>query len=918
MDYPTITVGGQEPEVRVADVPHRIGRHVVIEVIGRGGMGVVYSAFDPDLGRRLAIKLLRPCGEGSRAAARMLREAQALARLSHPHVIQVYDVGTYHDRVYVAMELVEGQTLRTWMDQQPQPWPAVREMFLKAGRGLAAAHAAGLVHRDFKPDNVLVGDDGWVRVADFGLAIEPAADTSPLSVTELERLDDSGVVRALAGNMTETGMLVGTPAYMAAEQWMGRAIDARTDQFAFCVCLYEALTGRRPFQADSRPELAMLVTREHHEPLPSSIPAWLRRVVERGLRADPTQRYPGMTQLLAELAYDPGRRRRRLMIGGAALALVVGGAWAGAQFGHRPDPCQSTTAAMDPVWNEARRAELEQAVAATELAYAAQTWERVAPRLDAYVEDWRASRIEACAATQLRNEQSDAMMDLRMACLDRRREAVAAMLDVAAEADARIVSRLPAMVDGLPVVAVCDDRQILQRRARGEVDPARADEYEAHRAELARVVALHHAARYSEAQRLADSLVEPLDVGGWERLRAELDTWRARTRIYQGDLEQAEALAMEAYLGAVRSRHDAEAVRSAILMVTILNDREGQIDQAEQFWKRAEAEWVRAGRDPRDSIHLLNARAGLEFRRARYDQARRYSEEAVEQARAAGQDQGPNFADLLGNLGTATGQLGDLPTAEAYVREALALRERTQGSRHPDTAREIHNLGVMLAMQRRSAEAQQLFERAYEIKRVVLGEQHPDVGLALLALGNVAREQGRDEQSEGYYRRALSVLQQTLGATHPEVHYPLFNLGELMLDRDDPQAAEPLLREAVELLERSYGPEYGDLVDPLERLGQAQLLVGRPDDAMTTFERSAALRAGSSAEVPLELRYWLARARGEQGPPDEPNERLAAARTEMLALREILAAGVPNDVSPDLSDRVHRWLDEHPEVTPTP
>jgi serine/threonine-protein kinase len=299
-----------------------VGRYVLVDCIGAGAMGIVYTARDPDLGRKVALKLLRPdaAASGSRdASARLLREAQAMAQLSHPNVITLYDVGTRGDEVFLAMELIEGGTLSQWMHEQRRDWREVLALFRKAGDGLAAAHEAGLVHRDFKPDNVLVGRDGRVRVTDFGLA-RFAASPAPASSRAREHAPT-----ALAASLTGAGTLVGTPAYMSPEQLAGQPADARSDLFAFCVALYEGLFGERPFTGANLVELEGAIVRgEVRRPSMAHagrVPAWLRRVVESGLAASPARRPASMRALLGSL--DAGLSRRRWVRGAAATGVVV-------------------------------------------------------------------------------------------------------------------------------------------------------------------------------------------------------------------------------------------------------------------------------------------------------------------------------------------------------------------------------------------------------------------------------------------------------------------------------------------------------------------------------------------------------------------------------------------------------------------
>jgi tetratricopeptide (TPR) repeat protein/predicted Ser/Thr protein kinase len=305
---------GAETELAIKE---RIGRYVVLDWLGAGGMGVVYAAYDPELSRKVALKVLRyeDAGRSDRAPIRdlLLREAQAMAQLAHPNVVAVFDVGSVQDRVFIAMELVDGMTLAQWLATKHRTRSEIMETFLAAGNGLMAAHAAGLIHRDFKPDNVLVGHHGRVRVTDFGLA--RLAPPEPVGTTLRRAAAPAGEPSA-----PQSG-LAGTLAYMAPEQYLGQPADARADQFSFAVALYEALYGERPFAplqlAD--PDLAER-SRVPAAPHGRGVPSALRQVLLRGLSPAPHERYPSMLELLAALAPKPRRRRR---IAAGALLLTV-------------------------------------------------------------------------------------------------------------------------------------------------------------------------------------------------------------------------------------------------------------------------------------------------------------------------------------------------------------------------------------------------------------------------------------------------------------------------------------------------------------------------------------------------------------------------------------------------------------------
>ncbi|MEM6996646.1 MAG: serine/threonine-protein kinase, partial [Myxococcota bacterium] len=364
----------------------RVGRYWLLDQLGRGGMGVVYLGYDSELHRKVAVKLLHDEPTGSIASPkRLLREAQALARLSHPNLVHVYDVGTVDGRVFMAMELVEGTSVTRWFKDRPR-WKRVLEILVAAGRGLAAAHAAGIVHRDFKPGNVILGDDGVVRVLDFGLArVHGGHDDSRSSSTSIEI---HPLPPELAAELEEedepltVGVVVGTPAYMAPEQHTGGLATAKSDQYSFCVALYEGLYGERPFPRVAVPKLARLKKRRKLREPPAGvrIPGWLRRVVLKGLSPEPDDRYPSIEALLDKLHVTPAATKARWTVAVGAFGLVGVSAW---MLGRSDVPttqrCDAVGAAMDEVYNDARAEKIAAGFDATGLSYAVDTWRRLRP-----------------------------------------------------------------------------------------------------------------------------------------------------------------------------------------------------------------------------------------------------------------------------------------------------------------------------------------------------------------------------------------------------------------------------------------------------------------------------------------------------------------------------------------------------------
>ncbi|MBL4682965.1 MAG: serine/threonine protein kinase, partial [Nannocystaceae bacterium] len=367
-----------------------IGRFQIVERIGAGGMGVVYLASDPKLGRRVALKLLHPKAVASEEdRLRLLREARALAKLSHPNVVQLYEVGEYKGSVFLAMEYVHGVPLSDWQSETDHTWRETLEPYLQAAKGLAAAHAAGLVHRDFKPANAIVGEDGRVRVADFGLARGPGLSSQESSDVGSSEASRSGV----DSTITRPGSVVGTPAYMSPEQFTGDPVSASSDQFSYCVALWEALTGERPYSVTAlRMGADAALPKEHGG---AAYPRWLDALLRRGLALTPGDRFADMDALLAAL--QRGLRPRTAVRSAVAVAGLVVLALGAQLLMTREVGCANEPTLMD-VWDAARRERAKAGVATT--GDDGPVWWRIERGLDQYSAQWR-TRVDAlCTAEQ--------------------------------------------------------------------------------------------------------------------------------------------------------------------------------------------------------------------------------------------------------------------------------------------------------------------------------------------------------------------------------------------------------------------------------------------------------------------------------------------------------------------------------------
>lgn len=393
----TETAPGSEPRAGDA-VPlgDQLGRYRLQREIGRGGMGVVHAAFDPDLERKVALKVLKG-DEDEQARQRLLREARAMARVTHPNVVTVHEVGSVGGRDYIAMELIDGVTLDEWLGQQKRSERDIIHAFLAAGRGLAAAHAVGLVHRDFKPRNVLRHKDGRIVVTDFGLVVGVGDPSLSASRVNMRAAPGEDTPSSLSG-LTATGSVLGTPAYMAPEQWKGTTIGPAADQFSFCVALWEALTGERPYQGKTLEALQEEVCTAKRTD-DSKLPRRLRKIIARGLEPDPAKRYPSMDALLTAITRAERRPGVALALGGGALFVAIGVFLVVARGSSAPS---CAVPAVDPnaAWNSKDAAALRQ-----------QHRDLAADTLDRDMREWLQARASACQAPAASREPA-------LACLD--------------------------------------------------------------------------------------------------------------------------------------------------------------------------------------------------------------------------------------------------------------------------------------------------------------------------------------------------------------------------------------------------------------------------------------------------------------------------------------------------------------------
>ena len=760
-----------ELEVFVLPSGAEVGPYRVLDVVGVGGMGVVYSAYDPELDRRVALKVLRatPAADSDRRNARLGREAQAMAKLSHPNVITVHHVGRSDGRVYIAMEFVEGETLGSWMKSRRRSWSEVRDTFAAAGEGLRAAHDAGLVHRDFKPDNVLIGKDGRVRVTDFGLA--RFRDDAPDVTTEHDESTDSMLAHlssaAQSGpvgrgpTLTKTGALVGTPAYMAPEQYEGGRVTAATDQFAFCVAMWEAIYGQRPFAGQTLSELAASVcSGEYQRPEEGAVPGRVARALRRGLSVDPEDRFDSMAALLEIINQRPSRVIRRW-----AMVTVPSIVAAAALWGYRAESeaeigfCRDS-GAIESVWDDERRDEVESAFTSTQLPYAPQAAETVVRSVDAYAVQWSELRKRLCEEGQLAGLEAGELMTMH--CLLERRARLDTLLEVFETADNAVVNRAITAIQGLEPAATCLDAEVGGSHLPAP-HPEEAEDVERIREELARAMARADAGKLSKALSDLESLESQASLLRYEPLQAEVKIVLGRVIGKMGQHDRARKILDEAAWLGVESGHNRVCAQAWTEMTFLLAARVGDVEGARRAKRAAEAYLSQSGDDPKLARRLKVYSGTLALADQRFDEAREIYEDVLADDPP---DASINRATLLMNLGSVYVMLGQPDDAVEHYRRAVGMFVEQFGRVHPRVAAGYYNLGIVLMQRGILDDAQMQFELAFDLGRSTLGEGHPQLAETANALGLVHLRMGEREEAIAQFETAIKIAGQ--GKVLPE------------------------------------------------------------------------------------------------------------------------------------------------------
>jgi serine/threonine protein kinase len=788
--------------VQFADETRTIaGRYRLHGEIGRGAMGMVYRAYDEVLDRVVAIKLLPAGDTDARARARLVRESRAMAKLHHPNVVAVHDAGWDGDQFWIAMEHIPGVTLRRWLASREPSLGEIVRVFTKAARGLAAAHAVGVVHRDFKPDNVLIDADGEPKVADFGLAHSgPATDDEAGIEGTTENVDD----------LTATGMVIGTPAYMPPEQVSGAAIDPRADVFAVCAVLWEALHGRRPFVETSMDARLHAIERGAFELGRRRIDAPLRRTLERGLAFDPRRRHPDMRALVAELeAFADRRARRRRTTIAFAIAIAVSSGVA-ATASTRPEPCAPPHDRLAIASSPAAMAEIHRAVLTSDTPMEADLrWSQLRSEIQGAIAGLDREVAIACES-RTKGTLHAASARRRQECLRIERGSLAHRLELGARGDVEAVQglsfRWPAETCRFTAEAWTDHG----------VDPERAAEYERALADAWALSELERpdpkAARADEAIRIAETLGAPALV--------------ARARVQRGQVawgKEAEQMFAQAAAEAAGAREHSTAAKAWIHAGNVaLED-----DDAARYVALAREE-LELVEQPIVRRWLDGLTGHIDGRLLEYAGDIAGARKEYERALAVAQDLAPGrVPEFTGYLVWTMWSEGDLESAIAKQSELVEWHERTQGPNRYARARALWNLADLEREAGDLDDALVSIGRAREID--VSSDDTTVHGLHLLAEAGIAIQLGELDAAEQAIARA-NVQPGT-----PTYGYALAVRGLLALAREDRTTAAAHLRAAIDadLPEVAVG---SDLADTTSALAETLRRDGKAAEGLALFD----------------------------------------------------------------------------------
>jgi len=747
------------------------------------------------------------------------------------------------------------------------------------------------VHRDFKPENVLVGRDGRVRVLDFGLArteadFDPALDGPPPEIEDdplegdrhtlgtdttragldsptLHVVDLPGRNTQLSTRLTQVGAIMGTPAYMAPEQHQGHRTDARSDQFSFCVALYESLYGQRPYPGRTRAELLvrMLEGEIREAPRDAAVPGWVRRVLIRGLATKPEERWEDMDTLLAALSPKPKTSRRGVVVAGVGLSVVTAAViFAWPDSAPAEAPCQGADRKLVGVWDDEIRTTVEQAFDATQRPYAADAFATTARFLDDYTDRWVEMHTEACLATSVRKEQSQDLLDRQMICLGRRLKNVGALTRLLAEADAQMVTEAVSATTSLPQLSPCGDPELVA----GGVAPlsgAKAEQAATVDDHMAQARSLDALGRYEAALTSANAARDAARTLAEPGRRAETTALLGQIQLHAGDAKLAESTLLEAVWLADAAQADLVRARSWTDLVWAVGYEQARADEVDPLRRHAEASLDRGGGNPLLSASLHENLGGIaRNRKGEPEAAMREHEEALEIRREQLGPDAPQVARSLVNLSQSRADLGQFEAAERDLEEAMQIFVAKYGKTHPLVASVLHGRGIL------------------------------------------AFRRDAHERAASLLRQAILVDEAALPPDHPQLASAVHDLGEVLLNGvEDHTAALPQYRRAAKLRRALLGDEpHPSVANSLTGAGRALAGLGRADEAIEVLEEAMAIHDAMGKKGRLDRRAETEAALARVLEDSDPER----ARKLALSARAALSAAGQPDAARELDDLI--------------
>ena len=885
-----------------------LGRYVILNLVGWGAVGEVYAAYDPELDRKVAVKVLR-VREGQHMAklvARLQREAKAMARVSHPNVIAVHDAGVSDGRPFLTMEFVRGTTLKLWQEVGSHDWREIRDVYLAAGRGLAAAHSAGIVHRDFKPANVLVSHDAtMVKVTDFGIARALDAEDEAYDEAELDAATPTSTP-SISSSITETGAILGTPSYMSPEQFRAEPTDARTDQFSFCAALYEALYGVHSHVGATFDELseAVLAGRVTELPKGTRVPAWIRQALLRGLSVDPASRYPSLEDLLGALTQDPAAKRRRALLVAGIIALgatVFAVAGRATNRAPVPQPCTGGGAEVGEVWNGTAATVAGQAFHGTGAVFADEAWRHTRDALDDYGRRWAAAHRQACEATRVRGEQSEQVMTLRMVCLESRRTQLRELVGVFEHADRGVVERSISAAGALPSIEACDDVTSLTEIKALPGDKAMVDRIAGLRDELSAIHAQFDAGRYAVALDRLKQLEPVARATGYEPLLAEVLWLLGATQNTMGDWQGAADTLREAAWMAERSRDDATKAQAEVGLV-ITSTNLGRLDEGALWSDAAAATLARHGSDEMLEARWNIAAAALRGFQERYDEAIAHARRAVALAERHVSASPYLLVHSCTELGHELTHGKGSPEGLPYYERADTTIVASYGPVHPLRVFVASSrVGALLLLER--------YDEAVAVGRAMLPVAVQAVPTSSPHLGTLLDNLGDALSWSGHYDEALEVIDRAIEVSvegHDEVRRGAALTTRAHVFVMTTRYAEALAAadEALQAFEGHLPPD--DEASAETHVARAQALLGTGDAkrALAAAERALAIFTRVPRQEPLlrrmtaDAQFAVARALRQTG----------AQRARAVALATQARDGYAADGDADDATTAATWL----------